>query len=178
MDISSVISQQPHNLVVGQPKVVNYTQDFAQDIIFEAEAKSISDILSHKFRSLDDGIHAVSNALSTKSNRSLLEMAKIFENESLHIKNLTNITEKDRASRLELLEKGFAEAAYWLFFEPALSSHNMDFLVNFATNAAQNIDITGLKDETKNLLFEGLSRAVSGAFHSIQNKAINEAIQH
>jgi hypothetical protein len=142
------------------------------DIAVEIKAISMTNILAFNFRNIDDGIHTVSNALAIKANGSIFEMAKIFEEESALLRGLVNITEDERASRLHLLERGFADAAYWNFFGQTCSLRNMDSLVNYATNAALNIDITGLKDETKNLLFEGLSKAVKATFHDIVNASL------
>jgi hypothetical protein len=174
---SQVINQGNPSATLEIGRDIPINDNFSKsNMVFTSEAKSISDILALNFRSVDDGIRAVHNALAMNSNKSFYEMAKIFEDESALIKSLTNISENEKDSRLHLLERGFAEASYWLFFESTISLKDMDSLVNFADNAAKNIDIIGLKDETKNLLFEGLSRAVTGSFNDIRNKAINAEI--
>jgi hypothetical protein len=174
---SQVINQGNSSTTLEVGRNVPINDNFIKsNMVFTSEAKNISDILALNFRSVDDGIRAVQNALAMNSNKSIYEMAKIFEDESALIKSLINISEDERDSRLHLLERGFAEASYWLFFESTISLNNMDSLVDFADNAAKNIDIIGLKDETKNLLFEGLSKAVTGSFNDIRNKAISAEI--
>jgi len=106
--------------------------------------------------------------------RSIIDTAKLFEEESVRLEDMDGITDEMRNLVRYNLEKGFVEATRRFIQEscdgtPYGTAWSMDSVNNFARNVINNIQASNLDDKTKNLMLEGLNEVVSFRHSHIYN---------
>lgn len=152
---------------------------------FEPGERNITDYLN--IENIENfGINSSINSLSfmlqvdANGDRSLFDVAKLYEEESERVKGLTNITNKERELRLQALDSAFVETARFLYSTTtgADIGRNFDTLTGFVENAIQNLQVGGLSKKTQSLMVQAMDRTVTFyktlILHEARDKMINQ----
>ena len=107
--------------------------------------------------------------------RTILEVAKLFEEESARLDNMDGVTEEIKSLVRNNLERSFVEASRRFIQESSdTSPWTMESINNFARNVIGNIEASGMNNKTKSLMLEGLNEVVSFRHSFIYNQKAME----
>lgn len=158
------------------PKRVNYTE------AIKTGARNLTDYLEIKELGVEYSINVMQQMLRFTPDykeRSLFDMAKLYEDEYNRVKGLTDITEADRGVRLHVLDKAFSKASDFtcsILDTSGDLGKNFDYVVKFTENAISNIQVSGLSEKTQAFMIELVSKQVNFYKNQIMNEAIHRSI--
>jgi hypothetical protein len=147
----------------------------------ETGARNLTDFLDIKAIGVKQSINDMSLMLQVGVNyewRSLFDVAKLYEEESVRVMGLTDITEKERELRIYVLDNAFVEVARFLHSQTngADIGRNFDTLSDFVQNAIQNIQTSGLSEKTQSLMIQAMDRTVTFYKDKILFEALSKTV--